>query len=421
LIATDTASAGRLGEALARSLVGAATGRVEGVSTTAVTLAREVLEAMMRFKVLSIGLAAFVAGVGFTGAGFFALRATKANEPQQGPTPEKTPPTGQSQPSDPPKVTISTENEDPFALPAARPGQRQGSQLPEGKAPVSVDLVMAGKDLKEPPPPEPAGARRFVVGDTIIVEVLEALPGRQITGERVVRSDGTISLQWYGDLKVVGLTRREAKVKIIEHLRQHLTDETLGLICWDDRDRTYVWSHPARSDRVYVDDSPTFDKKPRPRPSMGFGPAASPAGHGGAAPADQPPGTPMTIKPGDHLLVEVLQTLPGRPLVGEHVVRPDGTVSLGFYGDLKVAGLTRAEVKVKLIEHLRQHLTEEALGLVAVDKEGKKIPVTPERSTHVVVDEVLVNEAPDTRIDALERKLDRVLDELQSLKKVRPR
>jgi RNA polymerase sigma factor (sigma-70 family) len=421
LIATDTASAGRLGEALARSLVGAAAGRVEGVSTTAVTLAREVLEAMMRFKVLSIGLAAFVAGAGFSGAGFFALRATKANPPQQSQVPEKTPPTGQSSPADPPTGAISIENGDPFALPPAKPGQEPQFAPPPGKSPVSQDLVIPGKDLKNPPPPEPADARRLVVGDVILVEVLEALPGRQISGERVVRPDGTISLHWYGDLEVVGLTRREVKVKVIEHLRQYLTDESLGLMAWDPHDQAYVWSHPARSDRVYIDDSPTFDKKPRPRLANGLHPIASPIRPAVAAPTDRPSGKPMKINQGDCLLVEVLQALPGRQIQGQRIVRSDGTLSLGYYGDLKVAGLTRAEAKVKLIEHLRQYLTEEALGLVEVDKSGKKTPVAPERSTRVFIEEGLMNDAPDTRLDALEQKLDRVLDELQSLKKDRPR
>ena len=65
--------------------------------------------------------------------------------------------------------------------------------------------------------------------DIIIVEVLEALPGRPISGERLIRSDGTISLGFYGSVHVRGLTLDQAKVKIIHHLRQFLSDQTLGL------------------------------------------------------------------------------------------------------------------------------------------------------------------------------------------------
>jgi polysaccharide export outer membrane protein len=46
---------------------------------------------------------------------------------------------------------------------------------------------------------------------------------------------------------------------------------------------------------------------------------------------------PYVIEPPDILLVEVLEALPGRPIFGERLVRPDGTISLGFYGDVYVA------------------------------------------------------------------------------------
>ncbi len=41
---------------------------------------------------------------------------------------------------------------------------------------------------------------------------------------------------------------------------------------------------------------------------------------------------PPAVQPGRTLVIEVLEALPGRPFTGERVVRPDGTVSLGFYG-----------------------------------------------------------------------------------------
>jgi protein involved in polysaccharide export with SLBB domain len=92
--------------------------------------------------------------------------------------------------------------------------------------------------------------------------------------------------------------------------------------------------------------------------------------HGLPAIADDPPphegamiGYPEVIEPPDLLLVEVLEALPGRPISGERLVRQDGTISLGFYGDLHVAGLTLKQAKVRIIQHLRRFLTDEALGL----------------------------------------------------------
>jgi protein involved in polysaccharide export with SLBB domain len=73
------------------------------------------------------------------------------------------------------------------------------------------------------------------------------------------------------------------------------------------------------------------------------------------------------IEPPDLVLIEVLETLPGRPISGERLVRPDGTINLGFYGDVHVRGLTITQAKVKIVKHLRRFLTDEVLGLVEMN------------------------------------------------------
>ena len=74
---------------------------------------------------------------------------------------------------------------------------------------------------------------------------------------------------------------------------------------------------------------------------------------------------PHTIEPPDLIIVEVLDALPGRPISGERLIRPDGKISLGFYGEVFVRGLTLIQVKVAVIKLLRKHGTDEALGLLA--------------------------------------------------------
>ncbi len=81
-------------------------------------------------------------------------------------------------------------------------------------------------------------------------------------------------------------------------------------------------------------------------------------------PAQTKSGPALQVEPPDLLLVEVLEALPGRPISGERLVRPDGTISLGFYGDVYVAGLTLPEVKERIVLHMRKYLNDEALGLV---------------------------------------------------------
>jgi RNA polymerase sigma factor (sigma-70 family) len=78
------------------------------------------------------------------------------------------------------------------------------------------------------------------------------------------------------------------------------------------------------------------------------------------------------IEPPDLILVEVLEALPGRPISGERLVRPDGKISLGFYGDIYVAGLTIPEVKEKVVLHLRKFISDETLGLVQSDPETQQ-------------------------------------------------
>jgi polysaccharide export outer membrane protein len=89
--------------------------------------------------------------------------------------------------------------------------------------------------------------------DLIIVEVLEALPGRPISGERLVKPDGRISLGFYGEVYVVGLTTDEIKEKIVLHLRKYLPDEVLGLSEIDPKDNSTKEIAPRDSNRVFVD------------------------------------------------------------------------------------------------------------------------------------------------------------------------
>jgi polysaccharide export outer membrane protein len=88
----------------------------------------------------------------------------------------------------------------------------------------------------------------------------------------------------------------------------------------------------------------------------------------------------------DLLLVEVLEALPGRPISGERLVRPDGKISLGFYGDVYVAGLTLPEAKEKIVLHLRKFLTDTALGLVDVDPITLEPKIDPKTKLPAIID-----------------------------------
>jgi polysaccharide biosynthesis/export protein len=56
--------------------------------------------------------------------------------------------------------------------------------------------------------------------------------------------------------------------------------------------------------------------------------------------------------------VAVAQARGVQQIRGEHLVRPDGTVSLGSYGSVKVAGLTLREAKTAIESHLKLYLQQ---------------------------------------------------------------
>jgi protein involved in polysaccharide export with SLBB domain len=73
----------------------------------------------------------------------------------------------------------------------------------------------------------------------------------------------------------------------------------------------------------------------------------------------------------DIISVEVASALPGKPISGTRLVRPDGTMSLGYYGKIEVAGLTPYEIRRAVAVHLRQFLPDDtrvvSVGVVRVN------------------------------------------------------
>ena len=134
----------------------------------------------------------------------------------------------------------------------------------------------------------------------------------------------------------------------------------------------------------------------------GHGPRTAPTAHPATERA-RPPRQPQkdyVIEPPDLLRVEVLEALPGRPISGERLVRPDGRITLGFYGEVYVAGLTVPEVKEKIVLHLRKYLSDEVLGLLERDpatgdykrdQASQLVRKQPRETVRVIVDVAAIN------------------------------
>ena len=106
------------------------------------------------------------------------------------------------------------------------------------------------------------------------------------------------------------------------------------------------------------DPAPTL-KQPRlePQPIMA-GPAAMLLQPSAPREFAKQPLPPYVVEPPDILLVVAPKTvtLPDLPIEGQHLVRPDGTLSLGAYGSVYVAGLTLDEARDAIAAQLHIRL-----------------------------------------------------------------
>jgi polysaccharide export outer membrane protein len=61
--------------------------------------------------------------------------------------------------------------------------------------------------------------------------------------------------------------------------------------------------------------------------------------------------------------VVLLQTSGQQQIAGEHMIGPDGTINLGTYGSVYVAGMTLSEVRDTVEQHLSKHLQEPQVSI----------------------------------------------------------
>jgi polysaccharide biosynthesis/export protein len=95
-----------------------------------------------------------------------------------------------------------------------------------------------------------------------------------------------------------------------------------------------------------------------PLPGMHWGPNGGPVPHAPEAPHELTRVSlpPYVIDPPDVLLIESTQKLPDQPIRGQHLVRPDGTISLGIYGSVEVRGMTLDQAKDAIARQLASRI-----------------------------------------------------------------
>jgi len=85
------------------------------------------------------------------------------------------------------------------------------------------------------------------------------------------------------------------------------------------------------------------------------------------------PRAPYALRTLDGLLIQVQGTLPNAPINGPFRIEPGGVVRLGFhYGAVAVAGMTVSDAERAIAEHLRTHLREPVVSVTLIDIAGKQ-------------------------------------------------
>jgi polysaccharide export outer membrane protein len=101
--------------------------------------------------------------------------------------------------------------------------------------------------------------------------------------------------------------------------------------------------------------------------AMGPIPSLQPFGRGHAPWEGKKIALPAyVIAPPDILQIDSLEGLPTQPVRGPHLVRPDGTVGLGGYGSVYVAGMTLDQARVEIAKAILSRLDQKFIQMKAV-------------------------------------------------------
>lgn len=143
-------------------------------------------------------------------------------------------------------------------------------------------------------------------------EFEQEIRNKYINGPYVIQPDGTVRLgPVYGSVKVEGLTLEGAKKAIENHFQSYTTD---------------------------LEGNPAGLQSPQ--------------------------------------VVVSLPDLAGKQVIaGEHLVRPDGSISLGVYGSVYVTGMTLQQAKRVIEEHLSEHIHEPEVSVDVLAYNSKSIYV----------------------------------------------
>jgi polysaccharide biosynthesis/export protein len=182
----------------------------------------------------------------------------------------------------------------------------------------------------------------FQQGDVIQITAPGAFQTAPIDGLFVVQSSGAVDLGYnYGAVRVAGLTREKAQQEIVKHLAVTLKE-------------------PATT--VYLVEA---SEPIQGNFTVQLGGAVNFGGRYGTVHV-----AGRTIEDAQNVIQQhlsqffvnpkinasIIESGAQQEIAGEHLVGPDGTVTLGSYGSVLVVGMTIAQAKLAIESHLSQFL-----------------------------------------------------------------
>ena len=86
---------------------------------------------------------------------------------------------------------------------------------------------------------------------------------------------------------------------------------------------------------------------------------------------------PYIVEPPDILLIETVvpATELKQPIKGQHLVRPDGTVNLGVWGNVRVAGMTTEQIRIAVAQAIEARLAARKSGEERIKPEDINVDV----------------------------------------------
>jgi protein involved in polysaccharide export with SLBB domain len=112
----------------------------------------------------------------------------------------------------------------------------------------------------------------------------------------------------------------------------------------------------------------------------------------------------------------LVQTRGMQNIKGEHLVRPDGTISLGMYGAVYVAGMTLGQVKAVIENHLAAYLVDPQISVDVFAYNSRKIYIIADGAGYGQQVIALPATGGETVLDAISRV--QGLPQVASLKKI---